>query len=126
MIHQLNNLFRPPKLSRRRIALAVIVALVADGLQIPFQLMPPAIAIIDVVAAVITVLLLGFHVLLLPTFIIELFPIVDIAPTWTGCVMAVIYLRKREPSKGPPPVIPVEPSPPRIEPKSLPTAEGGR
>lgn len=83
-----------PKLTRRRIALALLVALAADGLQIPFVI-PPAPEIIDVVAMLLTVWLLGFHVLLLPTFVVELVPVVGMLPTWTACVGAVIALRKR-------------------------------
>jgi len=51
-------------------------------------------------------LILGFHPLFLPTFLIELFPIVDMVPTWTGCVGAVVLLRKRvsqPPVEGEPP-----------------------
>jgi hypothetical protein len=53
--------------------------------------------ILDVAAMVLTWRLLGFHPLLLPTFLLELLPVVDVLPTWTGCVALVIALRKREP-----------------------------
>ena len=43
----------------------------------------------------LTMWALGFHWLLLPTFVVELFPAVDMLPTWTACVIAVIALRKR-------------------------------
>jgi hypothetical protein len=59
---------------------------------------------------------IGFHFLLLPTFVIELFPLLDMAPTWTGCVLAVIALRRRSetpPDASVPPQIP--PSPPHLE-----------
>ncbi|MGC3958957.1 MAG: hypothetical protein QM813_13750 [Verrucomicrobiota bacterium] len=101
VISKLNNLFRPARLSRRRMALALIVAALADGLQIPLQV-PPFPEIIDVVAMGLTSLLLGFHLLLLPTFALEFFPIVDLVPTWTGCVLAVIALRRREEKLRPP------------------------
>jgi len=35
-------------------------------------------------------------VLLLPTFALELIPLVDAFPSWTVCVLAVIALRQRE------------------------------
>ena len=76
--------------------LALVVAAVADGLQIPFQAVPVAPEIIDVIAMILTTLLLGFHLLLLPTFVVEFIPIVDMLPTWLGCVLAVIALRRRE------------------------------
>jgi hypothetical protein len=69
---------------------------------------------LDVVAMVLTCATLGFHMLLLPTFVVELFPLVDALPTWTACTAAVIMLRKRAeqhtaappktPSSEPPPI----------------------
>jgi len=94
---KLNTLFAPRELSRKRVVTAVAVAAVADLLQI--VLLPVAWTFaqeaIDVVAMLATVWLLGFHLLLLPTFVVELFPVLDALPTWTGCVIAVIALRKR-------------------------------
>jgi hypothetical protein len=45
---------------------------------------------------VLTWRVLGFHPLLLPTFALEFLPIVDVLPTWTGCVALVVALRKRQ------------------------------
>lgn len=116
---KLNNLFRPARLSRRRMAFALLVAVVADGLQIPLQ-MPPLPEIIDVVAMVFTTALIGFHVLLLPTFAIEFIPMASALPTWTGCVLAVLALRRRAERQQPPPppsaVPPVIPSAPPAPP----------
>jgi hypothetical protein len=50
---------------------------------------------LDLVAMVLTIWLLGFHPLLLPTFVIELLPVMDVLPTWTGCVGLVVALRRR-------------------------------
>ena len=116
-LDKLNSMFRAPQLTRTRIILALLVALVADGLQIPFQLVPMAPEIIDVVAMLLTVWLLGFHLLLLPTFVVEFIPLVDMLPTWTGCVIAVIALRKRAQHNTPPPVINL---PPEAGQKNLP------
>lgn len=115
MIAKLNNLFRPERLSRRRMLLALFIAVGADGLQIPLQL-PPAPQIIDVVAMVLTSATIGFHLLLLPTFALELFPIVDMIPTWTGCVLAVLALRRREDNARPPVQTITAPKPPVISP----------
>jgi len=91
-----------PKLTRGRIVLAMVVALAADALQVPFAL-PPGPEIIDVIAMLLTVWLLGFHILLLPTFVVEFIPIAStMLPTWTACVGAVIVLRKRAQSAQPP------------------------
>jgi hypothetical protein len=48
-----------------------------------------------------------------PTFIVEFLPVVDLLPTWTGCAAIVVGLRKRQqlttspPPPGPGPVIDV-------------------
>ncbi len=51
---------------------------------------------IDVVAMILVTWLIGFHILLLPTFMVEMVPVVDELPTWTACVVAVCVLRRRE------------------------------
>ena len=58
---------------------------------------------IDVVAMLLTSWLIGFHWLLLPTFVINFMPVLDELPTWTACVIAVSALRKREQRAAPPP-----------------------
>ena len=105
---QLQTKLRAPKLTRTRIILALGVAVIADGLQFFFGPVGWAFPdqAIDLVAFVLTAWALGFHLLLLPTFIAELFPVVDLLPTWTACVIAVIALRKRERSAPPPPPLP--------------------
>lgn len=95
---KLKFLSEPPVLTLPRIIAALVVAVSADGLQLclgPFG-WEFADQIIDIVAMVLAIRLLGFHILLLPTFVVELVPIVDDLPTWTACVAAVIVLRKRE------------------------------
>jgi len=91
-----------PKLNRWRIGLALLVAVSADALQIflgPFGWAFSDEAI-DVVAMIATSVLIGFHVLLLPTFIVELVPVVGMLPTWTACVIAVVALRRRQAAAG--------------------------
>lgn len=116
MLGKINNLFRPERLSRRRMLLALLAAVAADGLQIPFSI-PPLPEIIDVVAMVLTSILIGFHVLLLPTFALEFIPMASALPTWTGCVLAVLALRRAESKTSPPPpplIDPPVPPPPKI------------
>lgn len=84
-------------LSRKRVLAAFAIAVAADAVQV---LLGPlgwtfADEIIDVIAMGLTIWLLGFHPLLLPTFIVELIPLVDMLPTWTGCVAAVVMLRRK-------------------------------
>jgi hypothetical protein len=95
---KLSGKFRAPKLTRTRIVLALAIAALADGLQFllgPFGWEFPDQAI-DVLAMFLTMWVIGFHFLLLPTFVVEILPVADMLPTWTACVIAVIILRKRE------------------------------
>jgi hypothetical protein len=113
---KLSQRFRAPKLTRTRIVLALLVAAIADGLQFIFGPVPFVDQVIDVVAFGLTVWAIGFHLLLLPTFAVEFIPGVDMLPTWTACVIAVIALRKRE--QNAPPVVPpksANPPPPVID-----------
>jgi len=52
--------------------------------------------LLDVAAMILTWRLIGFHPLLLPTFVLEFLPLADMLPTWTGCVAIVVALRKRQ------------------------------
>ncbi len=99
----LNRIFSQPLLTpvRRRGAYAIAIA--TDVVQMalgPFgwTFVDQA---LDVAAAIAISRLIGFHPLLLPTFVLELVPIADMLPTWTGCVALVVALRKREPVTAP-------------------------
>ncbi len=102
---KLTAILRVPKLTWTRIIAALAIAVLADGVQ--FLLGPAGWAfpdqIIDVIAMALTSWLLGFHWLLLPTFVINFIPVLDELPTWAACVLAVIALRKREQRPAPPP-----------------------
>src|SRR6266508_1539657 len=96
----MSNLFRTPTLTRRRIQLAFVVAILSDAVQLGLGPLGWTFfdEIIDVIAMLLTSWLLGFHLLLVPTFLFELIPIVDMLPTWTGCVSLLVSLRKKEQS----------------------------
>lgn len=87
-----------------RIVLALFVAVLADGLQ--FLLGPLGWVIVDQVidcgTMILVSALLGFHLLFLPTFVIELVPVLEDLPTWTACALAVSALRKRQQRAAPP------------------------
>jgi hypothetical protein len=95
---KINRLFRAPQLTPTRIVVAMVIALAADALQILFTPLTFAFVpeIIDIFTLALIIPTIGFHILLLPTFLVELIPLADELPTWTGCVVAVILLRKRE------------------------------
>ena len=95
---KLPSLFRAPVITRPRMILALGIAVVADGLQLCFGFVGWAFIdqIIDGVAMILLSWVIGFHVLFLPTFVVELIPLVEDLPTWTACTAAVIALRRRE------------------------------
>ncbi|GEM_PF-739308 len=92
------QLLRIRKLTGIRIALTLMTAVMADGLQLLLNIpgWEGPNQIIDIIAMLLTSWLIGFHWLLLPTFVLELIPLADDLPTWTACVAAVIVLRKRQ------------------------------
>jgi hypothetical protein len=102
----------PPVLTRRRIWLAWLVALAADGLQLLLGPLGWAFVdeTIDVVTMVLLTMTLGFHPLFLPTFVAEFIPVVDMLPTWTACTCLVIGLRRKRRTQNPPPAPPPQPS----------------
>jgi hypothetical protein len=102
--------------SRKRVTAALAVAVAADLFQLGLGPLGWTFVdeIVDVAAMIFLSSAIGFHPLLLPTFLIELIPVADMLPTWTGCTLAVIYLRRRPepPSAHPAPTpITIDPSP---------------
>jgi hypothetical protein len=91
-------MFLPPILTRTRVRLAFAIAVTADVLQFALGPLGWAFAdeILDVAAMILTSRVIGFHPLLLPTFVLEFLPVTDLLPVWTGCVALVVALRKRQ------------------------------
>ena len=100
--------FAPRPLTKPRIWFAFVVAVLTDGLQLLFGPLGWALVDegLDVVAMMLISWAVGFHLLLLPTFVLELLPVTDMLPTWTACTAAVVMLRRRQFSRP-------EPLPPR-------------
>jgi hypothetical protein len=105
---------------RWRAATAMAIALGADALQI--VLLPlfgegfasPAADALDVVAAGLLCLLVGFHWVLIPSMLLEAMPLVDIAPTWTLAVAYILRARRAAassplPAADNPPALPASP-----------------
>ena len=101
-------MFQPPVLTRHRVRLAYAIAVTADVLQLMLGPLGWTFAdeILDVAAMILTWRVIGFHPLLLPTFVIEWLPVTDMLPTWTGCVALVVALRKRQQATPPQPPAP--------------------
>lgn len=89
-------MIRSPVLTRNQVRLAYSIAVTTDVLQFALGPIGWAFAdeILDLVAMTLVWRVLGFHPLLLPTFVIEFLPVTDMLPTWTGCVALVVALRK--------------------------------
>ncbi len=114
----MNYRLQKPLLNRRRMAAALITAMVADALQLMTGPLKFALAdqAIDVAAMVIVSLSVGFHPFFLPTFIAEFIPILGMLPTWTGCVTIVLIRRwKAQQYTTAPPVVPPSPASPRSD-----------
>ena len=97
-------MFRTPTLTPARIRFAYAIAITADLVQIALGPVGWALPdeIIDVIAMFLTWRAIGFHPLLLPTFVAEFIPLVDMLPTWTACVALVVSLRRKNQEVKPP------------------------
>ena len=112
------NSLMPRVLTPRRIWLACAVAIVTDVIQFFGAMLPPGWLldeVVDVIAMVLQTLILGFHPLFLPTFIVKAVPMIDAFPTWTACTLLVIGLRKKQQG----PVPPVTPAPAQRVPQDV-------
>jgi hypothetical protein len=89
--------------SPSRIWAARALAVAADAIQIFAVpaffggIASPLNDALDVVVGVVLILLVGWHITFLPTFIAELIPMVDLAPTWTVAVLFATRGRKVTP-----------------------------
>lgn len=78
-----------PRFSGKRLAFAFAVAALADGLAVFFTLAPPVQWAIDLVAAIMLFMVLGWQWILLPGLIIEVIPGLYLLPFWVLVVGAV-------------------------------------
>lgn len=120
MVVKMRSFFQVPLLTTARIRAAYAVALLADAVQAAMMVIfPPAMVagphnVVDVIAMFLLTRLLGFHVLLLPTFVLETIP-GNFLPTWTACTIAVVQIRKKEQNfQGQDPIPPGDLRPPDL------------
>src|SRR5258708_15665410 len=91
--------------SRRTIWIARAVAIVADAIQLAlFPLFVEGFGsalndVLDVVVCIVLVSLIGWSPLFLPTFLVEVLPFGDLAPTWT--IAAFLATRSRDADRPP-------------------------
>ena len=90
-------------ISARRIWLARGIAVAADFAQIAVfplfaeGILSPLNVALDVLVCGLLIVLVGWHIAFLPTFIIEQLPFGDLAPTWT--LAALIATRGKRKSR---------------------------
>lgn len=90
---------------------ALTIAVVADAIQIGvFPLfgagaLSPADDLLDIAVAWLLTKLLGWHWAFLPTFVAEMLPGLDLAPSWTLAVLYVTRSMPQEDSVPEPPTI---------------------
>jgi hypothetical protein len=91
-------MLQPPVLTSSRVRLAYTIAVTADVLQFLLGPLGWAFAdeVLDIAAMILTWRVIGFHPLLLPTFVLEFLPVADLLPGWTACVALVVALRKKQ------------------------------
>jgi hypothetical protein len=76
-----------PPLTTQRIWLARGLAVLVDIVQLhPALEVPPFNQAVDVATALALTWLVGWHWAFLPTFVVEMVPLVDLVPTWTVAV----------------------------------------
>jgi hypothetical protein len=89
--------------SRNRILAARVLAVVADAVQLGLLplfapgAMSPVNDALDVAVGTAMIALVGWNWVFLPTFVTELLPFADLAPTWT--LAAFVATRGREDNK---------------------------
>ena len=100
--------------SSREYRLAWSIAVVADAIQIlglPLfapGVISPADTALDLAVAALLARLLGWHWALLPSFVAELVPGLDLFPTWTA---AVFFMTRNAVRSGEPEILPPGPAP---------------
>jgi len=78
-----------------RAVLALLVALVSDGLSVWVELVPPLQIGLDLVTAGLLFAILGFRWPFLPSLVVEAVPGLALFPTWTLVVGAMSVLGPR-------------------------------
>jgi hypothetical protein len=93
----------PPIHSPSRVLVARGVAVLADLIQIAALPVTAAGALspiddgIDIVTAAVLTLLVGPHLAFVPSFLVKMLPVADLAPTWTIAVLIATGGRRAEP-----------------------------
>ena len=96
-------------LTRRRVVAARAIAVIADAVQLGLLplfsegFLSVANDVLDVAVAATMVALVGWHWSFVPAFVVELVPVFDLVPTWTGAVLLATRGEITDVPAGPPP-----------------------
>jgi len=77
------------RFSKKRLALAVAIALISDVIGAFVTLAPPLMWLVDVVTAVLLFAVLGWQWLLLPVLVMEAIPGLGVLPFWLLVVAGI-------------------------------------
>ncbi len=110
-----------PAQKRAALAVAVIVDLIQMGGFLAFfeGFLSPFEDILDVLTALILIAICGFKWQFIVAFVVELFPFVDIFPTWTALVLTLTTVERAD---APPPPVNVS----AAVPPPMPAQPGGK
>ena len=78
-----------PRFSGRRLALAIVIAALGDGLSLLLTLTPPLQWAVDIVTALLLFAVLGRQWILLPGLLMEAIPGISVVPFWVLVVAGV-------------------------------------
>jgi hypothetical protein len=78
-----------PRYSRRRLALAMIIACVSDLFSVLIEFVPPLQLVVDLVTALLLFMVLGWRWLLLPALVAEAIPGISVFPVWLLVVISI-------------------------------------
>lgn len=99
-------------INRSTVIGAFIIAMAADLIEAAFWFVfaegfaSPLNDVMDVMVGIVLTFMLGWHLAFLPSFMIKIVPVVDVAPTWTIAVLIATRGRwKSGTDPVPPPII---------------------
>lgn len=90
-----------PRLSKRRLGFAFVIAAISDAASIGTEFGPPLQLGVDVTTALVLLLILGRRWQLLPPLIVEAIPGLALFPTWIAAMIAIVgFLPREQPPAG--------------------------
>ena len=81
-------------LSTKRMALAFLVAALADAISFPADAYPPIEWGVDATTAIALIFILGFHWQFVPALIVEAIPGLMLFPSWVAAVLAIVGMSR--------------------------------